>query len=128
MAGRYLAVLENGYRGAVEVQFADLLYLCRGLHHQLGGMDVALRGSAVTFAVAFGPNRPLRIGATVLDALPERRCGLRLLMAAGVTVYVDEPDLRCLGLPADRLVPGVTCLDTTDLAGRWADYEGVWFL
>ena len=125
---RFLAIVERGYRGSVEVQFCDLGYLARGLHVQLRGLDVVLRGSAVTFALA-GEFRPtLAIGATVVDTLADQRRSLHGLIADGADVYVDEPDLRSLGLSADRLLPGVTCLDTTKLAGSWPDYEGVWFL
>jgi len=126
--GRYLAVIERGYRGSAEVQFCDLGHLSRGLHSQLGGLDVALRGSAVTFAVSAPPVPALRIADRLLDAPPDQRRSVRGLLADGAVVYVDEPDLRALGLPAGRLLPGVTCLDTSVLTDRWPDYRGVWFL
>jgi hypothetical protein len=126
--GRYLAVIERGYRGSVEVQFCDLGYLARGLHGLLGGLDVALRGSAVTFAVSEPCAPPLRIAGRPLDTLPDQRRSVRGLLADGAAVYVDEPDLHGLGLSAGRLLPGVVCLDTSALAARWPDYLGVWFL
>ena len=125
---RFLAIVERGYRGCVEVQFCDLGYLARGLRVQLGGLDVVLRGSAVTFALAGKFDRVLRLGDTAVDTLADQRRSLHGLIADGADVYVDEPDLRSLGLSADRLVPGVTCLDTTAMAANWPDYEGVWFL
>ncbi|MFC7617397.1 hypothetical protein ACFQV2_32245 [Actinokineospora soli] len=39
-----LAIVERAYRGAVEKQFFDALYLAVELHRQLGGMDLLLRG------------------------------------------------------------------------------------
>jgi hypothetical protein len=126
--GRYLAIVERGYRGAAEVQFCDLGYLCAGLHSRLGGMDVVLRGSAVTFAVSAPAVPGVRIADRLLDTLPDQRRSVRGMLAGGAAVYVDEPDLRALGLPVSRLLPGVRCLDTSALADNWPDYLGVWFL
>ncbi|GIG63043.1 hypothetical protein Lfu02_74150 [Longispora fulva] len=127
MPGRYLAVVDRAYRGGPEVQFCDLLYLARGLHRQLGGLDVVLRGSAVTFAVDTNPLPRLRVGARYLD-LPDPRRSLRALLAADSAVSVDEPALRALGLTPDRVLPGVVCRDSASLTRDWPDYEGVWFL
>jgi hypothetical protein len=124
----YLVVIDRGYRGAVEVQFSDLLYVCRGLHGQLGAVELVLRGDAVTYAADAAPVPALSIGGHVITATPDPRRSLRELMAAGVRVLVDTADTASRGLEAERLVAGVTAADTTALAARWPDYEGVWFL
>lgn len=46
-----LGIVERAYRGAVEKQFFDVLYMSVELHRQLGGMDILLRGPAVTCAL-----------------------------------------------------------------------------
>lgn len=118
--GRYLAVVERGYRGAVETQFADVLYLVRELNRQLGGLDLSLRGLAATYAVTAAPPDPV-VG---VDTLPDPRASLRTLLAEGVTVSVADADLEALGLPGDvPLLPGVV-----RGAARWSDYRAVWFL
>ena len=119
----YLVIVDRGYRGSVEARFFDALYGVLMLGDQLGGMDVVLRGTAVTAAVADDGPPP-----SVFDPLPDPRRPVRELVDKGVAVYVDEPGLAAFGLDATALLPGVTGMDTAELAGRWADYDGVWFL
>lgn len=115
----YLAIIDRAYRGSAEAGFFDALYGVLMLGDQLGGMDVVLRGTAVTAAVDDGP---------APGPLPTPRRPVRELVAKGVPVYVDKPGLEAFGLGDDALLPGVTCMDTAELAGRWPDYDGVWFL
>jgi hypothetical protein len=123
-----LVVIEHGYRGSAEVQFSDLLYVCRGLHSRLGGVDLVLRGPAVSFAVQAEPLAPPRIGARLLEAVPDPRRSLLDLLAAGVGTWADEADLIDCGFAADRLISGVVAADGAELAARWPEYQGVWFL
>lgn len=122
-----LVVLERGHRGVAEVQFADLLYVCRGLHSQLGGIDLVLRGSSVSFAVDTPPCAPVRVGDQVVSA-PDRNAALRALLDDGVRAWVDEHDLRRHGFGTDRLISGVVPGDIASLAAAWPEYQGVWFL
>lgn len=126
---RVLGVIDRAYRGAVEVQFFDALYGILDFRGQLGGIALMLRGAAVTLAVDERTYQPVvEFGPVRVDTLPDYRRNLRQLVAEGVPVMVDEPDLRALGLGPEDLVPGVECLDTNELAARWPDYDGVWFV
>lgn len=125
----YLAVVDRGYRGTVESQFFDALYGILAFHQQLGSIDVVLRGSSVTAALICEDDElRLRLGAGESDPLPSPRASVRAMVAEGITVYVDEPSLNAFGLNPGSLIGGVSCLDTTELAVRWARYDGVWFL
>lgn len=125
----YLATVDRSYRGSAEAQFFDAFYGILTLADQLGGIDLVLRGSAVTAAISNpGEHVSFRVGSMTLDTLPDHRESIKAMAAAGITVYVDEPGLRALGLDRAALVPGVHCLDTSELASRWCDYDGVWFL
>jgi hypothetical protein len=129
MSHSVLGIIDRAYRGAVEVQFFDAMYGALEFHEQLGRADLALRGLAVTLAVDEHSYVPaLKLGTVLLDTLPDYRRSVRDLVAEQLTVYVDEPDLYRLGLTAQDLVPGVVCLDTNELAARWTEYEGIWFL
>lgn len=113
MAAPVLAVIERGYRGSVEVRYGDLLYVCQGLRGQLGGIDLVLRGSAVTFAVR---------GA-------QPHAALAALIAAGSRVWVDRADLDELGLDdASRLPHGLEVCDTDLISKHWIEYQEVWYL
>lgn len=127
MAFRALGIVEQAYRGSAETQFADVLYLVRELNRQLGRLDIALRGLAVTCAVATPPPPGIALADRAVP-LPDPRASVRTLLADGIAVSVDAADLRALGLDPDRLLPGVRSEEPAATAGRWADYDAVWFL
>jgi hypothetical protein len=126
---RGLAIVERAYRGALEVQFADALYCAALFHAQLGGLDLLLRGAAVTYALPAVPVPALTIGRRIVGTLNDPRAGLAALAGAGVHIWVEERDLRAHGVPADRpLMPGARTVAPGELATRWPDYSGVFFL
>ncbi len=127
---RALGIVERAYRGSIETQFADVLYQARALHLQLGQVDVALRGLAVTYAVRTrpdaGPGSGLPPGD--LGTLPDARGSLAAMLEQGITVYADSQDVARLELAPEDLISGVRCEDPRQLARRWPDYDEVWFL
>ncbi|MEU3465607.1 hypothetical protein ABZ721_37430 [Streptomyces sp. NPDC006733] len=126
---RVLGVIDRAYRGSVEVQFFDALYGILDFRAQLGGVALALRGAAVTLAVdelSYTPT--VDLGPVNVGTLPDYRNQVRRLIAEGVPVMVDEPDLRALGFEPGDVVPGVEVLNTNELAARWPEYDGVWFV
>ncbi|MBL1099690.1 hypothetical protein [Streptomyces coffeae] len=126
---RWLLIVEKAYRGSVETQFADALYCVPELHRQSGGCDLVLRGPAAGYALATDFTPELRIGGRTLASLPDPGASVTRLMAAGVTVMVEEDGLTALGRTArDRLLPGVRVIEGGALASRWPAYEQVWFL
>jgi hypothetical protein len=134
MATQVLAIIENGHRGGVETQFADVFYLVRELNRQVGRIDVLLRGPAVICALnavkpdgAARADREVRIGPAVAP-LPDPPASIRALLGDGMSVVVDGGDLAALGLGVERLVAGVTVTDGEADAADWLDYDGVWFL
>ncbi|MEE1784240.1 hypothetical protein PUR71_15230 [Streptomyces sp. SP17BM10] len=124
--GRVLAVVERGYRGALDQQFFDGLHLVTEPHGRLGGLDVLLRGSAAGYALDAAPP-PLRIGNRTVDTLTNPRQGLRTLLGAGVRVLVEEPDIAALRSPLP-LVDGVELTPAGATAARWGEYRMVVFL
>ncbi|MFJ3928509.1 hypothetical protein [Streptomyces sp. NPDC090022] len=127
MDGRVLAIVERGYRGALEKQFFDELYLATELHRQLGGLDILLRGSAVGYALDAGPVPGLRFGGRTVDTLTDPRKGLRTLLDLGVRVRVEEPDVAALRSPRP-LIEGVGVTRAGETAEHWGDYRLVFFL
>ncbi|MBP8537959.1 hypothetical protein [Streptomyces sp. MK37H] len=126
---RWLLIVEKAYRGSIETQYADVLYCVPDLHRQSGGCDLALRGPAAGYALDTGCRPSLRLGGRTLDTLPHPPTSVAKLLAAGVTVLVEEDGLAALGrTAAERLLPGVRVIGGDDLAARWPSYEQVWFL
>jgi hypothetical protein len=123
-----LAVLERPVQtGQVETSYADLLYVVRELHRQFGGVQLLLRGAAVTAAVD-GRHDPPALGPTLRAVAPSPAEGLAALLADGVTVRADLASLTRLGLAPQRLVSGVRPCDAGRLAEELPAYERVWFL
>lgn len=123
-----LIIIDRAYRGSVETQFADVLYFIRELSRQLGGIDLLLRGLAVTYAVK-GSCTAIRLADRDVTTLPDPRRSIQTLLDEGVTVFVEEPDLAALGLSdGDRLLSGARLVQIGELALRWSTYLGVWFL
>jgi hypothetical protein len=126
---RALAIIERGYRGAVETQYADTLYCAYLLHCHLGGLDILLRGMAATFAGPAPAAPELRIADRTVSTLSDPRAGLRLLIDSGVGVRVDRRDVEALGLSeADCIAVGIEVADETELIRTWPGYWGVFFL
>ncbi|MDT3399154.1 hypothetical protein RKE29_21315 [Streptomyces sp. B1866] len=129
-SGRWLVMVERAYRGSVERQYADVLALVPQLHRQSGGgVDLALRGLAASYALQpAGDEPPVRLGGRDLDTRTDPRALVRTALAAGVAVLVEEPCLAALGRSAaGRLLPGVRVLPGGALASSWPRYEEVWF-
>ncbi|GLZ32200.1 hypothetical protein Lesp02_43880 [Lentzea sp. NBRC 105346] len=123
-----LAIMERAYRGAVEKQFLDALYLAVELHRQLGGLDLLLRGPAVSYAATGGEVGAIQIGNRKVDVLTDPRRDLARLQESGVDVWVEEPDLAPFGIDPGALLPGVRTAASGEMARRWPDYERVFFL
>ncbi|WP_457034266.1 hypothetical protein [Kitasatospora sp. P5_F3] len=124
-----LAVLERPVQtGAVETSFADVLYAARELNRQFGGLDLVLRGAAVTAAVDAPRTGPLPLGLAGAAPVADPATGLTDLLADGAVVRADLAGLARLGLGPDRLLPGVRPFDGDRLAELLPAYEQVWFL
>ncbi|WP_049579675.1 hypothetical protein [Streptomyces sp. SBT349] len=124
-----LAIVERAYRGTVEKQYADTLYLAAELHRQMGGMDILLRGLAVTYAAAGAHVGQLRFGGLLIDTLTDQRSDVQVLLRAGLRLYAEESAVRAYGLDREgRLLDGVRTISTTEAAARWSDYRTVCFL
>lgn len=122
-----LAIVERAYRGAVEVAYFDALFLGIEIHRQLG-LDVLLRGEAVTYALEAAPAPPVRIGGHLLETLGAPRDDLLRLREAGVGIWVEEDGLAGLGIGRDRLIDGARCAAPGELAARWPDYDRIFYL
>ena len=127
--GRALVIIERAHRGAVEKQFADSLYCTYLFHRDLGGLDLLLRGAAVTYAARAAEPPVLRIGHEDLSTSTDPHAGLRTLIEAGVDVYAEQEALAALRLDReDRLLGSVCRIGASAMAVRWASYRSVLYL
>ncbi|MFJ4095306.1 hypothetical protein ACIPYS_27265 [Kitasatospora sp. NPDC089913] len=128
-AARVLAIVDRAYRGAVEKQFVDTLYLVRELHRQMGGLDILLRGQAVGYAARAARVAPLRFGDRVVETLSDPRRDVQALLDAGIRVLAEEPGLTASGLAGrEQLLEGVELIGARAAAESWSGYGTVCFL
>ncbi|WP_431774993.1 hypothetical protein [Streptomyces cucumeris] len=126
---RRLLIVERAYRGALETQFADVLYLALELNRQQNGADILLRGLAVTCAAAdTRPAPSLVVGRRTLDTLPDPRDSVRSLLENGATVWAEEADLALFETGPHWLQPGVRRAGGADPLPDWSAYRSVHFL
>ncbi|MGW3298345.1 hypothetical protein [Streptomyces rubiginosohelvolus] len=126
---RRLLIIERAYRGALETQFADVLYLARELNRQQGGTDILLRGLAVTYAAAGARPAPAVVaGGRTVDTLPDPRRSVRTLIEEGAVIWAEEDDIALFATGPDWLLPGVRRGGPSNALPAWSTYRGVYFL
>lgn len=122
-----LAVVERAHRGGVDVAFAGVLHVLRGVHDRLDGpLGVVLRGAAVTAALPGAPVRTTVAGRTA--ALPDPAADLVALLAAGAGVHAVADDCARHGVDPAALVPGVVALPAAALPELFETARRIWFL
>jgi hypothetical protein len=124
---RTLAIVERAHRGAVEQQYAHVLWLAHGLHRQ-SPMNVLLRGLAAVYAVDAAAPPPLVLGGGSWGTPPDYRAALARLLADDARVLVSASSLARLGLDGSPLCPGVVALPDGALAAFIAQHRRIWFL
>ncbi|HZM75649.1 MAG TPA: hypothetical protein VFC19_07970 [Candidatus Limnocylindrales bacterium] len=122
-----LAIIERAHRGAVEQQFAHVLWLAHGLHRQTP-MTVLLRGVAAVYALAQPPPPPLSFGKVTWGAAPDYQTAIGRLTRDGSRVLVSASSLAALAAATDPLLPQVNAVSDLDIAELVAAHDRVWFL
>ncbi len=125
--GPTLIIVERSHRGAVEQQYAHVLWLVRTLRRQ-APVALLLRGPAAVYALdAEAPPAP-RIADRIWGVAADYREALLRLAEDGAEVLVAASSLDQLGLRGRPLVPGVYPVSEADIVARWTAYERIWFL
>lgn len=126
MEGRVLAIVERAYRGAIEEQYANILWLSHVLRRLRGEIDVLLRSNAVRYALQDQPRTRLVIGMQVIETLPHYETEVRNLLDAGVSIYVSAADCDRFQIDRERLIAGVVAVDVPCVARLFAEHTHVW--
>jgi len=125
--GTILAIIERAHRGAVEQQYAHVLWLVHGLHRQ-SPMTVLLRGTAAVYALDAEPPPRLRLGGAELVHVPDYRAAMDRLRTDGATVLVSAECLDRVRSPGAPLLPGVTPVTAAEIAATAAACDRIWYL
>jgi hypothetical protein len=122
-----LAIVERSHRGAVEQQYAHVLWLVHGLHRQ-SPMALLLRGGAVAYALDGPAPAAVSVGDEPWGHFPDYAAAVRRLRADGASVFVAQSSLIRLGLADRPLSPDVELATDQRIAEVAASAIGIWFL
>jgi hypothetical protein len=127
MANCSLAIVERAYRGALEEQYANILWLVHVLRRMNGNVNVLLCGNAVRYAIRDQPHVTLTVGDIRLDSLPHYESEVRALVSSGGAVYVHTGDCERLNVRPERLLPEVIQVSPADLPNLFKDHNRIWY-
>lgn len=127
MTGRTLAIIERAHRGAVEQQYAHVLWLVHGLHRQTP-MVVLLRGLAAVYALEGADDVELSLGDTRWGDAPDYVAAIERLHHDGADVVVSAATLESLGYTGRPLLAGVRSVTEEEVSRLFEAADRVWFL
>lgn len=124
---RNLAIVERAGRGAIEEQYADILWLCRVLMRMRLQTSVLLRGNAVSYAVRKPEPITLDIAGQRMPAVWQHDRSVADLLREGVPVYVSDEDCGRLAIANEDLVPGVVRTSGAGIAQLCHTHDRIWY-
>lgn len=125
--GFTLAIVERAHRGAVEQQYAHVLWLAHGLHRQ-SPMTVLLRGMACVYALEARAVPPVDLAGAPWGSTPDYSAAIARLHEDGATVLVSADSLQSLGLTGRPILATVTEASDVDIARLVGECDRVWYL
>lgn len=127
MTVRTLVVVERAFRGAVEQQFAHVLWLVHALHRQ-SPLTLLLRGLAGTYALAREPAAPVSLAGRDWGLAPDYQASIGRLVSDGAPVLVPAASLRELGFQDRPLLPGVRAVTADEIVTLAETCQRWWYL
>jgi hypothetical protein len=122
-----LAIVERSHRGALEQQYAHVLWLVHSLHQQ-GPMTLLLRGPAVVYAVAGPAPAPLSLGDRPYGALPDYAAAVERLCADGGAALACATSLERFRLTDRPLIAGIRSVTEREITGVAGACDAIWYL
>jgi sulfur transfer complex TusBCD TusB component (DsrH family) len=124
MAKKTLNIVESAYRAVVEEQDDTILWLLAAMQGAGAQHTVLLRGNAVNYAVAGQGAPALEVGAWKQTQAPRMdRDVLDLIENRKIPVLIVQEDLAARGIDAAELIPGVTLVPQSAIAGLFVEHE-----
>jgi len=119
-----LAIIEEAFRGGLEEQYANIVWLSECMRLMKANHNILLKGPAVTCAFKGQERKSLTIAGIEIPSIGHLPDAVTGVMEKGARIWVLERDLEVFG-------PGVELLDgierTTSAAALVAAHEKAWF-
>lgn len=126
MTKRILQILTTGYRGTLEEQDDQVLWLVHMLHNNGADTDVLLRGAASNYIVRQQDASGLCIGDRAQTQPPDIANEVNALTRKGVRVFVLTDDLKSRGIRRNETLEDLTWLTLAELPALLRSYDQVW--
>ena len=126
MGKRILQILTTGYRGTLEEQDDQVLWLVHMLHNNGADTDVLLRGAAANYVVRGQDAGGLCFGDKRQTQPPDIAGEVRALTRKGVRVYVVLDDLKLRGIRRNETLEDVAFVALAELPALLRSYDQVW--
>lgn len=126
MAKRILQILTTGYRGTLEEQDDQVLWLVHMLHNNGADTDVLLRGAASNYVLRGQDARGLAFGDRRQTQPPDIAGEVRALTRKGVRVYVVLDDLKTRGIRRNETLEDIAFVAAAELPALLRSYDQVW--
>lgn len=122
----YVAIVERAYRGLIEQQYGNIIWMTECVQRMGARVNLVLKGYAVLHAAAVADHGGnLMLAGLFMDSIGNTRLSLRQLQAAGATVFVYSDDWEVLA--PGPLIDGVQFITRTDLSRLIADADQAWY-
>jgi len=126
MTKRILQILTRGYRGTLEEQDDQVLWLTHMLHNNGADTDVLLRGTASNYVVRGQDASGLYFGDRAQTQPPDIANEIRALIRKGVHVFVVGEELRARGIRRNETLEDVSYVALAELPALLRGYDQVW--
>ena len=126
MTKRILQILTRGYRGTLEEQDDQVLWLTHMLHNNGADTDVLLRGTASNYVVRTQDASGLYFGDRAQTQPPDIANEIRALIRKGVRVFVIGEDLRARGIRRNETLEDISYVALSELPALLRGYDQVW--
>lgn len=123
---RFLVMIEHAYRGLIERQYADIVWMAECIQRMGAHVDLVLKGYAVLHATNVPDHSGiLDLANTRLEKVGDLRGSIRATQAAGATVMVFEEDWRRLS--PGPLMEGVRMAKRAELSHLIGQAHQAWY-
>jgi sulfur relay (sulfurtransferase) DsrF/TusC family protein len=126
MGKRILQILTTGYRGTLEEQDDQVLWLVHMLHSNGAETDVLLRGAATNYIVRNQDARGLAIGDRAQTQPPDIAGEVRALTRKGVRVFAIADELRARGIQRSETLEDIAYIASSELPKLLRSYDQIW--
>ena len=119
-----LAIVERGFRGTLEEQYGNIVWLSTCMRAMRANHNLLLRGAAVACAFESQQRQCITLAGLQIDTLGHFPDALRSLIARGARVWVPLRDVEAFCDPPP-LLEGVEV--TSDVIALITDHDKCWY-